>query len=151
MRKFDNKQLKGFEALWSKILPPDIKTFVYFFFAHPLIKNHYKTPWLQFFLQKKGIFSHISFEYHEILISEAVRLLDSLVDYRKKTQTKRKSVNETQQSADIHGEKLQLLRWILEKKFGGLQLHIFVEATPWAKATKNEKKPPGEKGGIFRK
>ena len=43
-------------------------------------------------------------------------------------QTK-KNVDETQQSADKHGEKLQLLRWMLEKKFGGLQLHFFGEAT----------------------
>ena len=38
MRKFNNKQL--ILRLWStlayKILPPDLKTFVYFFFAHPL-------------------------------------------------------------------------------------------------------------------
>ena len=26
----------SFEVLWPKILPPDLKTFVHFFFAHPL-------------------------------------------------------------------------------------------------------------------
>ena len=31
-----NKLFYRFEALWPKILPPDLKTFVHFFFAHPL-------------------------------------------------------------------------------------------------------------------
>ena len=32
MRKFNSKKLiLGFEALWRKILPPDLKTLVYFF------------------------------------------------------------------------------------------------------------------------
>ena len=41
MRKFNSKQLNlnTFEALWSKILPPALKPFVYFFFSHPLYKN----------------------------------------------------------------------------------------------------------------
>ena len=33
-----NTLFQHFEALWPKILPPDLKTFVYFFFAHPLHK-----------------------------------------------------------------------------------------------------------------
>ena len=31
-----NNLFQHFEALWSKILPPDLKPFVYFFFTHPL-------------------------------------------------------------------------------------------------------------------
>ena len=31
-----NNLFLSFEALWPKILPPDLKTFVHFFFAHPL-------------------------------------------------------------------------------------------------------------------
>ena len=31
-----NNLFKRFEALWPKILPPDLKMFVHFFFAHPL-------------------------------------------------------------------------------------------------------------------
>ena len=31
----------GFEALWRKILPPDFKKLVYFFFTHPLILKAY--------------------------------------------------------------------------------------------------------------
>ena len=40
MRKFNSKQLNlnTFEALWSKILPPALKTAVHFFFAHPLFE-----------------------------------------------------------------------------------------------------------------
>ena len=31
-----NNLFYRFEALWPKILPPDLKPFVYFFFTHPL-------------------------------------------------------------------------------------------------------------------
>ena len=31
-----NNLFQRFKALWSKILPQDLKTFVYFFLAHPL-------------------------------------------------------------------------------------------------------------------
>ena len=34
MNKFDKKQL--ILPLWPKILPPDLKTSVHFFFVHPL-------------------------------------------------------------------------------------------------------------------
>ena len=33
-----NNLFQHFEALWSKILPPDLKPFVYFFFVHPLVR-----------------------------------------------------------------------------------------------------------------
>jgi hypothetical protein len=33
-----NNLFYHFEALMPKILPPDLKTFVYFFFAHPLVR-----------------------------------------------------------------------------------------------------------------
>ena len=32
-----NNLFQYFEAVWSKILPPDLKTSVYIFFAHPLL------------------------------------------------------------------------------------------------------------------
>ena len=37
-----NNLSERFEALWPKILPPDLKTFVYFFFAHP---HNYDSNW----------------------------------------------------------------------------------------------------------
>ena len=32
-----NNLFQHFEVLWHKILPPDLKTFVHFFFTHPLV------------------------------------------------------------------------------------------------------------------